>query len=204
MKKTLLSVIAGLAMVGTVSAAPSPEDVKKMCEKNPNKYVWVEKDKFCAPINPCDYYKVNYNVREAYCASELNDSFKYLPRIQEVREMILERYAKNVLKTGVKNIKTFTSDEGDVVIDTVTTSDGGYFAVAYDGKEEVGHPACLHWASNAYGYEFRSGKGSFYIPGLEDKSICRDITDFASLLCAGIEGGSVLPDTDSDICSSNY
>lgn len=65
MKKTLLSLLAGIAVIGSASAVPSPEDRKALCEKHPEKYVWVEKDQFCVPINPCE--SDNVEIKRAYC-----------------------------------------------------------------------------------------------------------------------------------------
>lgn len=53
MKKTLVSIIAGLTVAGTAFALPTPDDRKAMCLKHPEKYVWVEKTQACVPINPC-------------------------------------------------------------------------------------------------------------------------------------------------------
>ena len=48
MKKTLLSVIAGLAVIGSANAG-----IKETCLEHPDKLVWVEKTQRCIPINPC-------------------------------------------------------------------------------------------------------------------------------------------------------
>ncbi len=52
-KKTLLSILAGLAVIGSASADVTVDQRKELCAKHPEKYVWVEKDQFCAPINTC-------------------------------------------------------------------------------------------------------------------------------------------------------
>ena len=40
-------------MVGTAFGVPTLEDRKKLCEQNPDKFVWVEKTQTCIPQNPC-------------------------------------------------------------------------------------------------------------------------------------------------------
>ena len=46
MKKTLLSVGAALAVIGSACAVPSVSDRKALCEGHPDKYVWVEKSEY--------------------------------------------------------------------------------------------------------------------------------------------------------------
>ena len=70
MKKTLLAVMAGLTVVGAASAAPTPEDRKKLCEMLMEKrtHLWVEKTQACIPLNPCGN-DVDPEIRKAYCLS---------------------------------------------------------------------------------------------------------------------------------------
>ena len=60
MKRTLLSVIAGLAVINTVSAG-----IKETCLQHPDKLVWVEKTQRCVPINPC--LSDDKSIRDSYC-----------------------------------------------------------------------------------------------------------------------------------------
>jgi len=86
MKKILLSVIAGLIAIGSASALPSPEDRKALCEKHPDKYVWVAKTQACIPINPC--MSDDKKIEKAYCdwdtlyvLTDIYDEWKDLVRI---------------------------------------------------------------------------------------------------------------------------
>lgn len=65
MKKTLLSVLAGIAVIGSASAVPSVGDRKEMCEKKDG-WVWVEKTQACIPVNPCDDSN-DKSIIGAYC-----------------------------------------------------------------------------------------------------------------------------------------
>lgn len=67
MKKTLLSVLAGIAVIGSASAVPSPADRKTACEQQPDK-VWVEKTQACIDINPC--LSDNEDIKKAYCIDD--------------------------------------------------------------------------------------------------------------------------------------
>lgn len=60
MKKTLLSVIAGLAVIGSANAG-----IKETCLEHPDKLVWVEKTQRCVPINPC--LSDDKEIHDAYC-----------------------------------------------------------------------------------------------------------------------------------------
>ena len=66
MKKTFCSILAGMVVVGSAFAdAPTIEDRRALCEKHPDKYVWVEKTEACVPINPCE--SDNAEIKSAYC-----------------------------------------------------------------------------------------------------------------------------------------
>lgn len=60
MKKTLLSVITGLAVIGSAQAG-----IKETCLQHPDKLVWVEKTQRCVPINPC--LSDDKEIKDAYC-----------------------------------------------------------------------------------------------------------------------------------------
>ena len=64
MKKTLLSMLAGLIVIGSASAVPSVESRRALCETQPDKFVWVENTEACVPINPCE--SESYLLR-VYC-----------------------------------------------------------------------------------------------------------------------------------------
>ena len=77
MKKTLLSVIAGLAVIGSATAVPSMDVQQKNCEDG--QHVWVEKTKTCVPINPC--LSDDADIKRAYCDDKTfaNISLSNLP-----------------------------------------------------------------------------------------------------------------------------
>ena len=84
MKKTLLSIGAALAVIGSACAVPSVEDRKALCEKHPEKYVWVEKTQACVPIYPCS--STNQDIHDAYCDQSLMDL--YVDDEAKVRKLI--------------------------------------------------------------------------------------------------------------------
>ncbi len=130
MKKTLFSVIAAVAVVSSVCAAPDASRKREICEKHPEKYVWVEKDEFCAPINPCE--SKDETIRKAYCVSFGSGNMAFYSMTQEGLEMLGRKYAETVLKHGVNSIvriRDYTSINDDNTAMGFKTSDGGYFAV---------------------------------------------------------------------------
>lgn len=117
MKKTLVSIIAGLTVIGSAFALPSPEDIKALCEKHPDKYVWVEKSQACIPINPCESDDVD--IERAYCVNRTITPNK--------KELLINRYVEQVLKTTVVDVQNVP---GDVyAYSGVKTADGGYFVL---------------------------------------------------------------------------
>ena len=92
MKKTLLSVLAGVSVIGAASAVPSVADRKAMCDKNPDKYVWVEKNQACVPVNPCE--SSNESIKNTYCddttfANITNLNLMAAAQAVEIREAAL-------------------------------------------------------------------------------------------------------------------
>lgn len=131
MKKTLLSVIAGLAVINAASAVPSPADRKALCEKHPDKYVWVEKTEACVPINPCK--SDSSTIQEAYC----NRVFKDV-QLGNWRKgaTVVEEYARNNLGVGAVLIlenSFFGQDYVRAVLD-----DGGYMVFEFDDLSDLG------------------------------------------------------------------
>lgn len=188
MKKTLLSVIAGLAVINAASAVPSPADRKALCEKHPEKYVWVEKTQACVPIDPCN--SDNVTIKETYCI-ETKDI--YFPENQ--LDLVLSRYAEKVLKTTLLG-KQILKD-GKVAM---VTSDGGYAVVDIEDYTDYSDVTRKYRstladivAAWAYGYILDL---SVNIDEIEDdvfvhtdriignisKTECDDIRDFASLI----------------------
>ena len=117
MKKTLLSVIAGLAVIGSATAVPSMDVQQKNCEDG--QHVWVEKTKTCVPINPC--LSGDRTISEAYCIDDFNN-------IEDGLVWLVKLYAQNVLKTEVSGTTHLVSDDMSCHwYLAVKTSDGGYF-----------------------------------------------------------------------------
>ena len=82
MKKTLLSVIAVLAVINVANAG-----IKETCLEHPDKLVWVEKTQRCVPINPCK--SDDREIVNAYCDyffeySDMKDNIK--------REKLIKKY----------------------------------------------------------------------------------------------------------------
>ena len=96
MKKTLLSVLAGITVIGSAAAVPSLEDRITMCKRHPDTHVWVEKTQFCARIDPC----VGPTYDDMYCI-EVHGVTK--PEDSYAR-LLIERYVKNILETGVEEL----------------------------------------------------------------------------------------------------
>ena len=63
MKKTLLSVLAGLAVIKAASAVLSVEQRRAMCEDFGD--VWVESTQACIPQDPCS--SDDETIRNVYC-----------------------------------------------------------------------------------------------------------------------------------------
>lgn len=180
MKKTFCSILAGMVVVGSAfAAAPTIEDRRALCEKHPDKYVWVDKTGACIPVNPCLSEKSE--IKDAYC-----------PRIGNIflnerqRNMVIEKYVQKVLNTNVTNIKLVFSDpkyNSEYV--GIKTSDGGYIGWNYS-YSDIGESGLIFNAAMAYGYLCTAGgnddgKAKLYCDDL-DESLCRDIAEFASLL----------------------
>ncbi|MBO4583319.1 MAG: hypothetical protein J5714_04675 [Alphaproteobacteria bacterium] len=83
MKKTLLSVVAGLAVIGSSFAVPSLDRQREDCEENPN-FVWVEMTKTCVPVNPCN--SDNMEIKRAYCdeVTFADISLSYIPALMVI------------------------------------------------------------------------------------------------------------------------
>lgn len=199
MKKTLLSILATIAVIGSASAVPSPADRKALCEKHPDEYVWVEKTEACVPVNPCTP-GVNEQIRQTYCLTP--DALYYLPVDDDLRVRIINRYLANVLDTVIDldEIKKLPNN-GYMDAYGFKTIHGGYFAAEILDTEKIDATFCVEWAANAYGYNRLAIDGQMRINNIKvGDPVCKDIADFASLLC-GETGEVITPDSDVDICS---
>ena len=121
MKKTLLSVVAGLAVVSAANAG-----IKETCLEHPDKLVWVEKNQRCIPINPC--VSDDIEIRDTYCDIDFNT-------IEDNLVQIVKLYARNVLGTEVSSTTHLSSNDGYWYL-AVKTMDGGYFVAAGAGFVE--------------------------------------------------------------------
>ena len=176
MKKTLLSVLAGLTVMGSVFAAPTPEDRKAMCEKHPDKYVWVEKTKACVPINPCasELGWSDPSIMQAYCAN-------FVANFGEKQKLVHQRYIEQVLKTKISETmpRLYVSKSIGEFIDAYKLQDGGYIAFAGDDKIVYDDVAAVCWAygrPTTGGGDFRGCLGDF------TQKQCTDMADFMTLL----------------------
>ncbi|MCR5193898.1 MAG: hypothetical protein K6B71_00005 [Alphaproteobacteria bacterium] len=97
MKKTLLSVLAGLTVMGSEFAdGPSVEDRKKLCQLLIDKgtHVWVEKTKACIPVNPC--LSVDEEIKKAYCNTVFADVQVGVGQDRKLAEKWLEKHGYSV------------------------------------------------------------------------------------------------------------
>lgn len=183
MKKTLLSVTAALAVIGSACAVPSVEDRKALCEKYPDKYVWVAKDEMCVPINPCE--SGNDSIRTAYCFDII-----VLPSNKEKRNMIMDRFVHEVMHTVASDVIEIS----DGVVG-IKTNDGGYIAFLQGSKSD--QSACLlnlMYSVSAYGHlptDLYQETDTYILLGYGDlNDISSDemtnIADFASLLLGDV------------------
>ena len=166
MKKTLLSVLAGLTVIGSASAAPTPEDRKALCDLLIKKgtHVWVEKTKACIPVDPCREAE-DSDVFKAYCiyldagnrtpyeffVETMPMDLQYLekhPELKEVRKLWVERFAKQVLHLDPVNIDVNygNSNDDQRKYPRFTTSDGGYYQI----KVWAHQPDVVRFAPAAY------------------------------------------------------
>ncbi|MCR5194489.1 MAG: hypothetical protein K6B71_03125 [Alphaproteobacteria bacterium] len=164
MKKTLLSVLAGLTVMGSAFAdGPSVEDRKKLCQLLIDKgtHVWVEKTEACIPINPC--HSDDSKIKEAYCIYPYNLYFAS----GEAVEIFAKKYANNILKTDVAktnvhdSVKTIEKEkkkgyryalEGGYFYLQMHTTDGGFYSVPVALRTELEgkhlDPVCIAFGKN--------------------------------------------------------
>lgn len=175
MKKTLLSILAGVAVIGSASAVPSPSDRKALCEQNPEKFVWVEKTQACIPINPCKSDDIE--IMRAYCLSrEITPSKK---------ELLINEYVKNVLKTNVVSIQNMSDSDSASAYSAVKTQDGGYFVLrvgnlAYSDSNYDGVHSYMAYTHEGFLKDMINAAALVYASG----EYCEEQTDeFKNHLC---------------------
>ena len=145
MKKTLLSVLAGLTVIGYASAAPTPEDRKALCQLLIDKgtHVWVEKTQAWIPVNPC---LSNGEIYNAYC------TFFSFPADENNIKTIIDTYTKKLLGVEPIDYKYLDSDSHEDHYYAVKTSDNGYFVANFFGYAENGCIAAVFNSLKANGY----------------------------------------------------
>ena len=158
MKKTLLSIVAGLVVINTASAG-----IKETCLENPDKLVWVEKTERCVPINTCK--ASDPAIVDSYC----NRVFKDV-QLGNWRKgaTVVEEYVRNNLGVSVtieelKNHGVDTSFFGQDYVRAVL-SDGGYMVFEFDDLSDMGGADVREGAGRAacavYGGEWSSFDGN--------------------------------------------
>lgn len=178
MKKTLLSVIAGLAVIGSATAVPSMGVQQKNCEDG--QHVWVEKTKTCVPINPC--LSDDADIKRAYCIEYTFDDF----RITEgLARKVIEKYFEDYLPvTEVKFLKSNNSfgviyDNGNYVeieflylVSDLSLLDFTGLACAAVTKEQPVHNTLRE-------------PGTVFCTGAHDRETCRKVYEFGKELGSG-------------------
>ena len=173
MKKTLLSIVAGLVVINVASAVPSMDTQKTNCEDG--QHVWVEKTKTCVPINPC--LSDDINIKEVYCPNLVG-----LPHNKSKQDLVINEYVQNVLRTGVSEIKEI----GDTHM-SVKTTDGNYFVWKLS-KHPDNH--CLSqmiraFVVNGYSFDnlmFEESVNVSYSSQVDSELKCNNIINFASTM----------------------
>lgn len=193
MKKTLLSVLAGFAVIGSAIAAPSPEDRKALCEKHPEKYVWVEKDQFCAPKYPCA--SKEGDIRNAYCIYTFYNAEESILQNSIVRDKLLKKDlgARNITNVEFSRddcIRAESWQTGRVYCDDLpvllVNYDGMYAEVPYGDDHMFVHTAS-GVACQAYGgwctergFEEYELDGKMPCRGIDSPETCKDLARFIS------------------------
>ena len=199
MKKTLLSMLAGIAVVGSAFAVPSPDDRRALCEQHPDKYVWVEKTQACIPVLPC--LSDNISIVNAYCANV--GSF-----VDEgVMRAVHNKYIEQILHTHALSSSYHDNggDRGGYY--SYKLADGGYISIyvltgdnPFDDENNPDKNLVLA-VCGAYNPSevFDAGSGvllrdsvevnerynGFACPGIKSAELCDDMTQFISSLGSG-------------------
>ena len=196
MKKTLLSVLAVVSVMGAASAVPSAADRKAMCESKPDKYVWVEKNQACVPVNPCT--SSNDDMKAAYCDRTFKDiqmwdgartiATVYLSRVRKVRgDFDYEHSTTGVKYYGQDYLAYKTSDGGYIVLEFDDTSD------FVDSSEDYIKAACL-----AYG---QTPTKDGCVLETADRVLCSSIAELASRVYdRGNITGEIVDRDEPNVC----
>ena len=178
MKKTLWSMVAGLAVIGSAFAVPSLDTQRTRCDDDPEHFVWVERTQACVPLNPC--LSDMQEIVRGYCSGY------YLPADISQQDFVIDK----MLKSWGTSLFA-KKDLGD-----------GYIAlITYDGRYSVHHiidsehdfpkTLALKRAFEAYGYEseleswFEDDEeyhGNYDVASVKSSEECEDIKNFAVML----------------------
>lgn len=203
MKKNLLSAVAGVAVIGSAFAVPNVEVSKNLCAKHPDKYVWVEKNEDCIPINPCE--SKNETIKEVYC----NRAFEFV-QLGNWREAIklVKAYSENVLKVSVTNTKEIAHDKDTSLFGQdyipVKTSDGGYVMFEFDDLSDMTksdkEAGAFMGACKAFGRDYHRSYSDkikswvTYCMQVQSQKECDDIAGLASDVMDKIVKGDYEPE----------
>ena len=181
MKKTLLSVVAGVAVIGAANAG-----IKETCLEHPDKLVWVEKTQRCIPINPCK--SDDETIQDVYCNKtfanvQLGDWFS--------GPKVVEAYVEKVLGLHVVDNRTYVQTDINVFGQDYVpckTNDGGYVVFEFDDLndwtssdiyEGVVESACIIY--NGEFSNLNGAKGGLFCAGSSEDD-CVKIAKFATEL----------------------
>ncbi|MCR5193949.1 MAG: hypothetical protein K6B71_00275 [Alphaproteobacteria bacterium] len=190
MKKTLLSVLAGLTVMGSASAAPTPEDRKALCQLLIDKgtHVWVEKTQACILVNPCQTNEGA--IKRAYCIKDFEGiQVSTKEQATALSKKYIEVHQKEGAKCQVLKNNSILPGTDDYI--KCVTDSGMYFALQFDDfnnsqlvSNRIGDGAYNKYdiaraTLMAYGkYNDKSVHTAYGITETE----CNEIADFASYI----------------------
>lgn len=187
MKKTLLSVLAGLAVISSASAS----SIKDTCLKNPDNFVWVE-DKgdpekgSCVPVFPCKNEKFSSYCDKSFAGGRTNKQVN-LSR-GSVGALVNKRLEKFYHLTGTEH-KQGTSlwNAGGQDYYAVKTSDGGYLSFEFDDTSEsitsTALAGTLHSVCSAFGArDLADNDNETRCKGIQSEQECEEMHELATSL----------------------
>ncbi len=135
MKKTLLSVLAGLTVMGSAFAdGPSVEDRKKLCQLLIDKgtHVWVEKTKACIPVHPCS--SEDESIRKAYCDMAFLETGRSTIESRAGAKLLREHlYTKANIETSISSNDNAILQSWQIDDDVLGGGTQPVLLVQYDG-----------------------------------------------------------------------
>lgn len=177
MKKTLLLIVASLAVINVAYAIPSMDVQQKNCEDG--QHVWVEKTKTCVPIHPCD--SEDSSIRNAYC----DEFFGYIHFDDAAkREKLLKKY----LNTNNAKVELSSINSERMYSDVMLVKyDGLYKEMPYGWETEsfgrfVAHIGACHLYGGDYAEStpYNKEEEYTYCGKIESISQCKELAAFIS------------------------